>query len=73
MSCRAQEWFRLIEEYRDSKETVSGFCKRRQISDSALYYWLAKARQDIQHPVKMLPVVTADTKSVDLVELMMPR
>jgi transposase-like protein len=74
MACRTQEeWIRLISEYLDSKESVNAFCQRNRISDSALYYWLAKTKQKRPSPIRMLPVVTPETKPVDIVELLIPR
>jgi len=73
MAGRTEErWFRLIAEYQSSQESMSEFCVRNQISDSSLYYWLAKTKQK-KSPIKMLPVVTPDAKSVDIVELIMPK
>lgn len=68
-----EEWFRLIAEYSNSKETVSAFCLRNGISDSAFYYWQAKTKQKKPEPVKMLPVVTPDAKPTNIVELVMPK
>jgi|SRR5215207_5611298 len=74
MAFRTQEdWFRLIAEYQDSHETMSAFCLRNQISDSSLYYWLAKTKQKKPTPIKMLPVITPEVKVIDVVELIMPK
>ena len=75
MAARTQEeWFNLIAEYQRSNETMSAFCLRNQISDSALYYWLAKTKHKKQPAaIKMVPVVTADAKSANIVELVMPK
>lgn len=71
MAVRTQaEWQQLITEYRSSKETVSSFCRRKQISDSAFYYWLAKTKAKEPAPIKMLPVVTPEEKAIDMVELL---
>ncbi len=68
-----EEWQRLIAEYRASRETVNSFCKRNQISDSALYYWLGKGKEKKAAAMKLLPVVTSEAKSVDAVELLMSK
>jgi transposase-like protein len=74
MANRTQEkWSLLIAEYRDSTESLSEFCMRNQISDSSLYYWIAKTKQKKPSPIKMLPVVTPDTKPCNIVELVMPK
>ena len=68
-----EEWYRLIAEYQHSNESMSAFCLRNQISNSALYYWLVKTKQKKPAPIKMLPVVSAETKPTNIVELVMPK
>ena len=68
-----EEWFRLIAEYQSSKEPMREFCVRNQISDSSLYYWIAKSKAKKPAPIKMLPVVTAESKPTNIVELVMPK
>lgn len=68
-----EEWQRLIAEYINSKETMTEFCRRNQISDKALYYWLAKTKQKKPAPIKMLPVVTPEEKPMEMVELLIPK
>jgi transposase-like protein len=73
MAHRTQEkWSRLIAEYQTSKESMSEFCARHQISESSLYYWIAKIQPKKQTSVKMLPVVTLKAKSTDVVDLFVP-
>lgn len=74
MAGRTQdEWFRLIAEYQRSNETMRAFCLRNSISDSALYYWLAKTKKNEPAPIKMLQVVSAEAKPINVVELVMPK
>lgn len=70
MQVRGQEeWCRLISEHQKSKESVSDFCKRHQISESSFYYWRSKKKVEKSESIKMLPVVNTEVKPVDLVEL----
>lgn len=74
MSARSQEeWRKVLAEYRSSKGSVSSFCKRRQISKSALYYRLAKKDAEPAGSFNMLPVITSESSAVDSAELLMPR
>ena len=55
MSGRTEaKWIRLIAEYRASNESVSAFCIRHHISESSLYDWLAKAKQDNWNDISLV-------------------
>lgn len=68
-----KEWLELLEEYDLSHESMSSFCKRKNISKGSFYYWLAKNKEKKPDVLRMLPVVTHETKPVDGVELLMPK
>ena len=41
---RAQNWFQVIQECRDSGLTNREFCRQRGIPEKKFYYWLRKLR-----------------------------
>ena len=42
---RAQNWFQVIQECRDSGLTNREFCRQRGIPEKKFYYWLRKLRR----------------------------
>jgi hypothetical protein len=68
-----KEWGILLAAYQSSKESARIFCKRHQIHTSTLYYQLAKVGSKPKDSLKMLPVVNTALKSIDSVELVLPK
>lgn len=67
----AEEWRKLLSEYRSSGEGPVLFCQRHNIKTSTLYYWLDKEKNKKLIP-KLLPVVEREPL-LDSVEIAFPK
>jgi hypothetical protein len=66
-----EKWRSILMEYQSSQESASTFCKRHKINTSTLYYQLAKASDNPEISLRMLPVVEPLVKPIGLIELVL--
>jgi transposase-like protein len=76
-SISTEERQRILAEYRNRSEPVSSLCKRPNINQRALYYWLDKDKGKVlgkkSSTVQLLPVLSSEWKRNDRVELILQK